>query len=37
MQYINSLKIDMEGIICYSDDANEMIDFIREDYKDVLL
>lgn len=33
MQYINSLAIDMEGIICYSDDANKMIDFIREDYK----
>jgi anti-sigma regulatory factor (Ser/Thr protein kinase) len=37
MQYINSLDIDMEGIICYSDDANAMIDFIREDYKSVVL
>ena len=37
MQYVNSLDIDMEGIICYSDDANAMIDFIREDYKSVVL
>jgi anti-sigma regulatory factor (Ser/Thr protein kinase) len=36
MQYINSLDIDMEGIICYSDDANAMIDFIREDHQRVL-
>ncbi len=32
MQYINSLDIDIDGIICYSDDANNMIEFIRQDY-----
>jgi len=32
LQYINSLSIDIEGIICYSDDANKMMDFIRQDY-----
>jgi len=33
LQYINSLGIDIEGIICYSDDANKMMNFIRKDYK----
>ena len=32
LQYINSLSIDILGIICYSDDANAMMDFIKEDY-----
>jgi len=35
LQYINSLSIDIEGIICYSDDANKMMDFIREDHERV--
>lgn len=35
LQYINSLSIDIKGIICYSDDANKMMEFIREDYKKV--
>ena len=35
LQYINSLGIDIEGIICYSDDANKMMEFIRKDYKKV--
>ncbi len=37
LQYINSLGVDTEGIICYSDDANRMMDFIRHDYKRVSL
>ncbi len=37
LQYINSLGVDTEGIICYSDDANRMMDFIRQDYKRVSL
>lgn len=35
LQYINCLSIDIEGIICYSDNANKMMEFIREDYKKV--
>jgi len=35
LQYINSLSVDISGIICYSDDANAMMDFIRKDYKRV--
>jgi len=37
LQYINSLEIDIEGVICYSDDANAMMDFIRTDCKRVHL
>ena len=37
LQYVNSIDVDMDNIICYSDDANAMMDFIRQDYKDVLL
>ncbi len=37
LQYINSLDIDIQGIICYSDDANEMMEFIRDDYQRVSL
>jgi hypothetical protein len=36
LQYVNSIDVDMDNIICYSDDANAMMDFIREDYKDLL-
>ncbi len=32
LQYINSVGVDMENIICYSDDANDMMAFIRQDY-----
>ena len=35
MQYINSLGVDTEGIICYSDDANKMMEFIHTDYERV--
>ncbi len=35
MQYINSLGVDIDGIICHSEDANKMIDFIRRDYSRV--
>jgi len=31
MQYINSLGVDTEEIVCYSDDANKMMDFIHKD------
>ncbi len=31
MQYINAHGIDIDGVICYSDDANAMMDFIRKD------
>lgn len=33
MQYINSIDVDMDNIVCYSNDANAMMDFIREDAK----
>jgi len=35
LQYINSLKIDIREVICYSDDANEMMRFIQKDYQKV--
>lgn len=37
LQYINSIDVDMDNIVCYSDDANKMMDFIREDYERVHL
>jgi hypothetical protein len=37
LQYINSVDVGMDNIICYSDDANAMMDFIRADYKRVLI
>jgi len=35
LQYINSVDVDIRNIICYSDDANKMMDFIRKDYRRV--
>ncbi len=37
LQYVNSVDVDMDNIICYSDDANAMMDFIRADYQQVLI
>ncbi len=37
LQYMNALNIDIQGIICYSDDANTIMDFIRKDYNRVRL
>lgn len=35
LQYINSLKIDIKEVVCYSNDANNMMHFIQEDYQKV--
>jgi len=35
LQYINSLRIDTQEVVCYSDDANEMMKFIQKDYQKV--
>ncbi len=37
LQYINSIGVDMDGIVCYSDDANAMMAFIRKDREGVRL
>jgi len=37
LQYMNTQGIDIQGVVCYSDDANAMMDFIREDYYSVHL
>ncbi len=36
LQYMNSHSIDIQGVICYSDDANAMMDFIRRDHLRVI-
>lgn len=35
LQYINALGVDMKEVICYSDDANALMDFIRQDHQRV--
>jgi len=38
LQYVNSksVDVDIEEIICYSDDANKMMHYISNDYKSVI-